>query len=264
MAPPPLLLAAALLLGILPLPAGAQSVRGRILDGTNREAVGGATVRLIDPDSQQVATTIADDAGFFVVPAPGTGEFRVTVERIGYVTTLAGPVRLRANGFVSVTVEMAPQPVPVGAVGVQVEAQEPALSAAGFYDRRQEGMGKYLDHIQIEKRGSASRMSDVLQGISGVRVLNHNSGTDVQLRSSMTNVFRGQPSICLPLIFLDGLLVADAMTPGPGRMNLETIRPQDVAGIEIYGEAGAPLQYARGGGACGVVLFWTKSGRGRR
>ena len=262
MAPPPLLLAAALLLGILPLPAGAQSVRGRILDGTNREAVGGATVRLIDADSQQVATTIADDAGFFVVPAPGAGEFRVTVERIGYVTTLAGPVRLRANGFVSVTVEMAPQPVPVGAVGVQVEAQEPALRAAGFYDRRQEGMGKYLDHAQIEQRGSG-RMSEVLQGISGVRVIESN-GTDVQLRSNTTNVFRGRPSICLPLIFLDGLLVADGMTPGFGRMNLETIRPQDVAGIEIYGEAGAPLQYARQGGACGVVLFWTKSGIGRR
>ena len=104
-------------------------------------------------------------------------------------------------------------------------------------------------------------LADVLGGISGVRVIADNGTTDVQIRSSMTNVFRpGGPQLCLPLVFVDGLVMADAKMPGPGRMNLEQIRPQDVAGIEIYGEAGTPLQYARGGGQCGAVLFWTRSG----
>jgi hypothetical protein len=125
-------------------------------------------------------------------------------------------------------------------------------------------MGKYLDANDILKRGAGSRMADVLGGISGVRVLTEGGKTDLQIRGAMTNVFRGNPQMCLPLILVDGLLVADGMTDGYGRMNLEQIRPQDVAGIEIYGEAGVPLQFARGGGACGVVLFWTKSGRAPR
>jgi hypothetical protein len=255
------LLIAALLAAALPPAVAAQSLRGRIVDGSTRQPVGGATVRLLDPDSQQVAGTIADDGGLFTLPAPGAGEYHVSVERIGYTTTVAGPVRLRVNGFANVTVTMRPQPVPVGAVGVQVEAEDAWLRRSGFYDRRQEGMGKYLDFEEIQQRAAGGRMADVLGGISGVRVIADNGTTDVQIRSSMTNVFRpGGPQLCLPLVFVDGLVMADAKMPGPGRMNLEQIRPQDVAGIEIYGEAGTPLQYARGGGQCGAVLFWTRSG----
>jgi hypothetical protein len=259
-----LLLTAALLLGGLPSPIQAQSLRGRVLDVATREPVPGAAIRLLALDSQQVAAALADDSGFFTVPAPGPGEFLVAADRIGYAPSTSGPVRLRAGGFAAVTISLQPRAIALDSVGVQVEAEDAWLRSSGFYARRQEGMGKYMDHLEIEKRSAGGRMADVLQGISGVRVISDNNGTDVQLRSNMTNVFRGRPQICLPLVFLDGLIVADGMTQGMGRMNLETIRPQDVAGIEIYGEAGAPLQFARGGGACGVVLFWTRSGRSPR
>ena len=258
------LLSAVALLALFPTPVETQSLRGRVLDRSTREAVGGAAIRLLALDSQQVAGTIADDAGFFTLPAPAPGEFLVAAERIGYARSTAGPVRLRAGGFASVSISLQPQAIALDSVSVEVDAQDGWLRSSGFYARRQEGMGKYLDFEDIEKRNAGSRMADVLGGISGVRVIGDNGTTDVQLRSNMTNVFRGRPQICLPLIYMDGLLMADGMTPGMGRMNLENIRPQDVAGIEIYGEAGAPLQFARGGGACGVVLFWTRSGRAPR
>ena len=59
-------------------------------------------------------------------------------------------------------------------------------------------------------------------------------GTAKSLVSRTTNVFRpGGPQMCLPLVYIDGLLVADGKMPGYGRMNLETIRPTDVAGVDI-------------------------------
>jgi hypothetical protein len=254
----------ALFLGLLPDPADSQSIRGRVLDRSTREAVGGAAIRLLAPDSQQVASTLADDAGFFTLPAPAAGEFLVAAERIGYAPTTTGPVRLRAGGFASVSISLQPQAIPLDSLGVAVDPQDQWLRNSGFYARRQEGMGKFIDHLEIRKRNAGGRMADVLQGIPGVRVISENGATDVQVRSATTNVLRGRPSICLPIIYLDGLIATDAMTPGPGRFNLEQIGIHDVAGIEIYGEAGAPLQFARGGGACGVVLFWTRSGPSRR
>jgi hypothetical protein len=255
---PAALLLAVALLSLRPASAAAQSLRGRVLDASNQGPVGGATVRLLSLDSAQVAGVLADEAGLFVVPAPGAAEYLVAVDRFGYTPNVSGPVRLRAGGFATVTITLAPRPIPLDSVGVRVPAQDPNLRLSGFYNRKQDGAGIFLERADIEKK-STGRMSDALGGLSGVRVLTDN-GTDVQLRGSMTNVLRGTPQMCLPLVYMDGLLVADGKTAGYGRMNLEQIRPQDVAGIEIYmGESSVPLQFARGGGACGAILFWTRA-----
>lgn len=246
-----------------PAAARAQTLRGTVTDRATQGPVAGATVILVTPDSQQVASGISDDNGAFTVTA-APGEYMVTVQRIGYAYFIDGPIRLRANGFASVNLSLTPQAIAVDTLGVRVEQQDPALRRAGFYQRKKDGHGIFLDRGFIEKRES-SRMSDILSGLQGVRVISDNGTTDVQLRNSMTNVFRGTPQACLPLIFVDGLLLADGKVAGFSRMNLEQIRPNDTAGIEVYmGESSVPLQFARGGGACGALLFWTRSGPQRR
>ncbi|MSR35698.1 MAG: hypothetical protein EXR95_03490 [Gemmatimonadetes bacterium] len=250
---------AAILVTALAAPAAgrAQSLRGSVVDASTQLGVAGAAVRLIGADSQQVATAIAGDDGRFAVAAP-VGTYTVVIERIGYTTTTFGPVRLRPSGFVEVNFALDPDPVQMDSLAVRVDEQDPTLRRAGFYQRMQDRHGLFLDRAYIEKRGSA-RMEDVLGGLTGVRVIHDGAGIDVQLRGSMTNVFRGTPSMCLPLVFVDGLLVADGKVSGFGRLNLESIRPQDVAGVELYmGESSVPLQFARGG-ACGALLFWTRS-----
>lgn len=243
----------------LPTGASAQALRGRVVDATSQTPVAGASLRLLSADREEVAVGIADDEGTFALLARAAGEYMVEVERIGYRSVTLGPFRLRASGFAEVTLAMTPSPIPVDSVDVSVRNQDPALRSAGFYGRRQEGRGTFLERADIEKR-STNRMADVLSGLGGVRVITDNGMTDVQLRGSMTNVFRpGGPQVCFPFVFVDGLLVADGKMAGYGRMNLETVRPSDVAGIELYmGESSVPLQFARGGGACGAVLFWTR------
>jgi hypothetical protein len=233
------------------------------MDVATRGPVPGATVILVRPDSQQVASAISGDDGRFSVTAV-PGEYMVTVQRLGYGPLTDGPVRLRANGFAEVTLGLQPQAIGLDTVGVSVNQQDPALLRSGFYQRKKDTHGIFLDRAYIEKRAT-QRMADILGGLQGVRVIDSNGYTDVQLRSAMTNVIRGAPQMCLPLIYVDGLLMADGMVPGNSRMNLELIRPNDVAGIEVYsGQSSAPMQFSRGGGQCGVVVFWTRAGQQRK
>jgi hypothetical protein len=55
---------------------------------------------------------------------------------------------------------------------------------------------------------------------------------------------------CRPQIFVDGaLLHANASIDS-------ATRPEDIAAIEVYSDAGVPIQYAIGS-PCGVILVWT-------
>ena len=39
----------------------------------------------------------------------------------------------------------------------------------------------------------------------------------------------------------------------------EFVRPDDIAGVEIYsGSGGVPIQFSGGFGNCGVIVFWTR------
>ena len=253
----------ALLLCSLPAAARAQTLRGHVTDRATGEPVSGATVTLVSADSQKVAAVVTDDAGAFSVTG-AAGVYTVSVERLGYAPESGGPIRLRANGFAEVGIALTPRAIALDTLGVSVEAQDPALLRAGFYRRQQQGGGTFLDRAQIRQRGS--RMSDVLSGLRSVRVVNSDNGIDVQLRGAMTQTFSPTgPKVCYPLIFVDGLLLADGKTAGAGRMNLELLSVSDLSGIELYSsEATVPIEFARGGGQCGALLYWTRSGPKRR
>jgi hypothetical protein len=256
-------LALAALLACAPAALRAQTLRGTVTDRATRGPGSGATVVLIGPDSQKVASAISGDDGRFSVTT-AAGEYMVAVERLGYGPITDGPIRLRMNGFAEVTLGLMPQAIALDSLGVSVDQQDPALLRAGFYKRKKDSHGIFLDRTYIEKRSTQS-MSDILSGLQGVRVLNQNGSTDVQLRSAMTNVFRGTPQMCLPLVYVDGLLMADGKVAGGSRMNLELLRPNDLAGIEVYtSQAAAPMEYSNGGGQCGVLVFWTRSGQRRK
>ena len=239
-------------------PAHAQTLRGQVLDATNQNPVPAATLRLLDADSVEVASTIATDVGRFSVVAPAPGEFWVLIEGLGYDPTYIGPVRLRAQGFAEVTMVMNPRPIPIDSVDVQVDQRDIWLERSGFYDRMGHGGGVFMEGPALLRR--APSLGEAVGGLAGIRLITTSGMTDIQMRGRMTDLFRGTPRICLPQIYLDGLIVAEGDTPGVGRFNLASVRTDEVAAIEVYGgEASVPLQYARGGGACGTMLIWTKS-----
>jgi hypothetical protein len=73
--------------------AGAQVVRGVVVDGTDR-AVGGAVVLLVDSTSAVAARALSGATGAYRLVAPRPGSYRLRTLRIGYRPEQTGTLRL--------------------------------------------------------------------------------------------------------------------------------------------------------------------------
>jgi hypothetical protein len=171
-------------------------------------------------------------------------------------------------------------------IEVSVEATRRHLESAGFYQRQRADFGTFLGPRDLERRSNAPRLTDLLVGLPGVRMVSLNPGSAgarfVQLRGS--NLSYG--GVCRPRVYVDGILFAlGDSRPVPRDDNRETEfeeeiiermdqglslddigPPSDIAGIEIYRSASqVPVQF--GGTSvhtlCGVIVIWTKRGTAR-
>ena len=84
--------------------ATAQAVSGRLLETGSAQPVMGALVILLDADGSEITTTVTSAAGAYHVRAPGAGQFRLRVERIGFQTTTTDPITLLADETASLEI----------------------------------------------------------------------------------------------------------------------------------------------------------------
>ena len=109
------------------------------------------------------------------------------------------------------------------------------------------GIGTFIGPDEINRRPIFT-FGDFLRGIPGVTFNNES----IQFRGGGI-----QGGGCTPNIYIDGARVfADF-----GITTL--IQPEEVEGIEVYrGVAQTPMEWSGLNGTCGVLLIWTKFGRG--
>lgn len=79
---------------LLATPAGAQTVRGRVVDAGSGAPVPGAVVQLLEPGGRRVAAVLVDSAGRYLLTAPAAGTYRLRTERVGFATAAAATVTL--------------------------------------------------------------------------------------------------------------------------------------------------------------------------
>lgn len=89
-----LLLLAAL---VLPAAAGAQTVQGRVTEGSSQQPVPGAIVLLLDEAGARHAATLSGAAGEYRLTARAAGTYRLRVERVGFAPSTSAPVQLQAG-----------------------------------------------------------------------------------------------------------------------------------------------------------------------
>lgn len=112
----------------------------------------------------------------------------------------------------------------------------------GFDDRRRSGMGHFLSPRDI-MRFPGRRMSDILHFQPGVQVARNPDG-------STTIFMRG--ARCEADLYIDGHFMFTSS-------DLDAwVRPEHVAGIEIYGATTTPPQFQRPLSGCGSIVIWTK------
>lgn len=256
-------LTAALILA--PCQAAGQDVVGRVLEDGSGAAVAAAIVTLTTPSGEVAGATLSDAAGGFSLSPldPGPGEYRIRVERAGYVPAEAG-IQIGA-GELNVEIFMAVRAFPVEAVLVREERRD-VLAEVGFQQRREAGNGIFVDRQEIDRR-KPQQITELLRARSVVRVVPMGTGEDLRVQGSGR---RFQHPDCQPAIWIDGSQVRSAGNPQiqtwptGSKSNIdpplsELISPHDIEGMEVYARsAGLPIQFRGSNVDCGVVLIWTR------
>lgn len=216
-------------------------IQGFVMDAQTREPLEGVDVslRLVSDTAEtggETESTATDAGGRFVIRGIPDGDYRVELRRIGY-RALSDSLPYRADLGLRIQAALVPEAVEVEPLLVAVEARSRRLEAAGFYERMSRGIGRFVDREEIEERDPLF-VSDLLVAMPGVRLDRRSGATFVRLRGG-----------CVPEVFLDGV-----RTIRP--FSLQTLHPDDVAGIEVYHSSELPSRFGISG--CGAVMIWTR------
>jgi hypothetical protein len=260
---------AALLVLAAPSSAAAQRLEGRVVDAQSGAPVASAVVRLHGDDGATVVAAMTDAAGEFVVRVPRPGTFRVTIEAIGYTRDQAEPVTIRRGAATNVVLRASAEVVRLAPLLAAAEpaATEPRvryLERVGFYDRQRIENGTFIERAEIEEQ-RPRRIVDLLRGIDGVRVIESGNRADIVMAGGPQRRPDAQPQevVCAPEIYLDGTLLSRGGRISERRLSrydLNEILPADIEAIELYANAARlPARFSGTHGACGAVLFWSRS-----
>jgi len=215
--------------------SGTARLIGRVVAADGRP-IGGARVSVVDTD--QTVTT--DTSGAFRLLNLPAGTRAVEVIAIGFA-----PVRtsadLRPARDATLTVNAGPRIATLAAVAVVAP-----VDRSGFFKRRAQGNGFFIDGNTMEQRGA----QNISQALITAPTLRPN-GFD---RNNPTRPQVSGRGNCRPSAFMDGQMIPD----GVGGID-ELLTVRRVGGIEVYANpAEAPPQF-RGSGNCAVILVWTRA-----
>lgn len=234
--------------------AAAQSVRGQVLDDSTGAAIAGARVDLLDLGGRVLRQGVTPQDGAFRLSAPGPGQYRLHVRRLGYAARTTPPLDLAVSDTPTVAVRLTTAavtlaPVTVVGRGGVVTVFSRYLESQGYYDREAHygragsGFGIFLDGDKL--RPTAARVVDLVRDVPGIRI-EHGGGTK--------EFIGGRWASCRPDVFVNGAFVGKS-----GSDNAEEALPPatSVAAIEVYPGGVAPAQYLKfGSRGCGVVVIW--------
>lgn len=263
--------------------AGAQQLRGRLLDLESNEPLPAGLVTLLAADGTSLLTAVTDAAGFWHIAVPAPGSYYIAARRLGYRPWVSGPVEIKPGDDLNSVFHLGRLAVALDPVEVSARATQRYLEAMGFYSRQRGDFGHYVTPDDIDRR-RAVRITDLLTGLPGVNLVGMSVGgvgaRFVQLRGS--NLSQG--GVCRPRVFVDGIMYArgdsrpkrddeNAATEGRVEEALQRVdegvslddigHPSTIAAIEVYRSASqVPVQF--GGTSvetlCGVIVIWTRAG----
>ena len=110
-----------LAIGLIPTPAPAQEVRGRLVS-VDGEAVPWALVRLVAEDGSELMTVVSSTSGAFNLRSANPGTFRVKAERIGYAATVSEPMSLTRDEPLTLVLTAVDSPIELPVLEVETES----------------------------------------------------------------------------------------------------------------------------------------------
>lgn len=229
---------------VAPPRAAAQStISGIVLDARTSRPVVGATLSLVS--GEVVSET--RDGGAFRLPVGSVGPHVVETRHLAYAVRT--DTIMLAEGrdawveirLVETAIELPP---------ITVESRSRRLDEAGFFARRDRGMGTFLTREDVLAQ-NARHVSDVFARVPGLRrAITPDGGSRVDSRGGRMITRR-----CELQYFLDGVR-SDIGAHGIDALPIEILE-----GIEIYrGGSEVPMEFDSGTAACGAIVVWTRGG----
>lgn len=184
------------------------------------------------------ADAVTSDPGTFTLTGLPAGTQSLEVRMLGYSpASVSVDLHDGRTTTVEVTLQKAQQLEAVNVFGKPHNQKE----LQDFMLRRRQGFGHFVTAAEIDRR-LPFNTTDIFRTMPGTMVTPSPDGYGYVLRG------RGG---CAMRVVVDGLDL------GPQDDLDAIVRPEEVAGIEVYsGDGAAPPQYRS---PCGVALVWTKS-----
>ena len=212
---------------------GQMTLRGTVRRAGTGQPIRGARVVLTDGPS-----TTTDERGEWSLTQAPAGTRMLEVRAVGLyperrpvnVVADAPPIHIAMN-----TLRAVLDTVNIRAVRL--------ADIRNFEGRRRGGSGRFLGVRDI-MRHRGKEMSDILRMQPGLQVhRNADGSTGVYIRGTET---------CEAELYIDGHYMVTTS-------DLDAwVRPDRVAGIEIYSGTTAPAQFQRPLSSCGSIVIWTK------
>ena len=230
----------------------AQAVRVTVTDGGTGAPVAGALVRVENEAGALVRAGFSDARGTVRLPLRDGGRHVVSAERAGYARAQAD-VRVQEGGETAAALAMRASPLALDTLQVVAPGRR-EVGSQTFERRRATGSGVYLDSAYVAARGG-TWPGDLLESVPGIEVRTMHGPSGIR---RPTTRMGGQ---CLNAL-VNGLPYYGGW---PRFVPLEqTLRHGDIVAIEVYrtfDEVPRDLRrYARAGGSCGLIIYWTEDG----
>lgn len=217
-------------------PADSARLVGAVRSARNGQPLKG--VMIVVPGTHRFDVT--DSTGAFALSDLPSGERTVRV-LYGDSLSYEKRVRLKRGTTLALSVLLDAQAQELTPVVVEARSLLAELSLAGFYERKRAGWGHFYTYDQLERRGSRSLRSLLVE--EGVTVWHTSYGS--------YPVALGGARLCVLSLYLDGM----RLQPD----DLDSFRADQLAGVEVYRHAlDVPFQFRRGYDDCGAVVLWSR------
>jgi TonB family protein len=225
---------------------GTGGIRGFVRDSTGQAIIG---AQITMPGTSLIAES--DDSGRFELAKVRPGMLSLRFRRLGYQPDTVDLLVL-AGKTVPLEVTLSRLIVALTPVVITGRAELTGWRA-GFYQRKDIGMGHFFTAEDIDKR-NPSQMTDMFRMIPGVTVQPSQGIIRNQLR------FRGNRG-CAPLTWLDGAPLA------AGEFDIDNLSPRSIEAFEVYTGSIVPPRFSVSPGigprTCGAIVIWSKEGQRR-
>jgi hypothetical protein len=226
---------------------GTATVRGFVVSDEARPI---AAARVVVAGRGKSTTT--DSTGAFVFGLVHAGAQTLEARALGFAPV---SLTLHLRGDQDTTINVTLTSVRKVLDTLHVYAQRVYnRDSNGFERRRRIGAGFSLSDEDIALR----QPYDAYSLLNEVPVLNISYGGGTQTPNSAFDRIvlmrgAGPSAVCVPMLWLDGTRMPNMLD----QIDM-LVRPDEIAGIEVYRPGQVPPEFAAGYVSCGVIVIWTK------